>query len=234
MEPAKIDHVKTVKADHVETVNIDLMVIKSAMEQSMDELAEDAVRSMEEFKGSSKAAVDLQRVLSAKHADVKLKKPIKIDSLEESTMPEENKTFNVSAEPDKTAVIDDKFAVKTEFNDRQFTFNEQDAREAFASAFKTMLEADDIKGDIFVEIEKVKNRTSSLSARKRKLVEYLGAIWDTFVAKDYKLTQTDLVQAILGYKFAHGGQRGMLEFAHRHVQQVFGDVKWEGLPNVNN
>ena len=63
-------------------------------------------------------------------------------------MPEENKTFKVSAEPDKTAVIDDKFAVKTEFNDKQFTFSEQDAREAFASAFKTMLEADDIKGDI--------------------------------------------------------------------------------------
>lgn len=234
MEAVKIDHMKTVKSDQVEPVNIDHTVIKSAMEQSMDELAEDAVRSMEEFKGSAKAAVDLQRVLSAKHIGVGLKKPIKIDSLEESTMPEENKTFKVSAEPDKTAVIDDKFAVKTEFNDRQFTFNEQDAREAFASAFKTMLEADDIKGDIFVEIEKVKNRTSSLSARKRKLMEYLGAIWDTFVAKDYKLTQTDLVQAILGYKFAHGGQRGMLEFAHRHVQQVFGDVKWEGLPNVNN
>lgn len=231
MEPAKIDHMKTVKSDHVETVNIDHMVIKSAMEQSMDELAEDAVRSMEEFKGSAKAAVDLQRVLSAKHAGGEFKKPIKIiDSLEETM---EN-NFKVSAEPDKTAVIDDKFAVKTEFNDKQFTFSEQDAREAFSAAFKTMLEADDIKGDIFVEIEKVKNRTSSLSARKRKLVEYLGAIWDTFVAKDYKLTQTDLVQAILGYKFAHGGQRGMLEFAHRHVQQVFGDVKWEGLPNVNN
>lgn len=234
MEAVKIDHMKTVKSDQVEPVNIDHMVIRSAMEQSMDELAEDAVRSMDEFKGSAKAAVDLQRVLSAKHSGGEFKKPIKIDSLEESTMLEENKTFKVSAEPDKTAVIDDKFAVKTEFNDRQFTFNEQDAREAFASAFKTMLEADDIKGDIFVEIEKVKNRTSSLSARKRKLMEYLGAIWDTFVDKDYKLTQTDLVQAILGYKFAHGGQRGMLEFAHRHVQQVFGDVKWEGLPNVNN
>ena len=140
----------------------------------------------------------------------------------------------MSAEPDKTAVIDDKFAVKTEFNDKQFTFSEQDAREAFVSAFKTMLESDGIKGDIFDEIEKVKNRTSSLSASKRKLVQYLGAIWDTFVAKNYQLTQTDLVQAILGYKFAHGGQRSMLEFAHQHVKQVFGDVKWEGLPDVNN
>lgn len=149
-------------------------------------------------------------------------------------MPEENKTFNVSAEPDKTAVIDDKFAVKTEFNDKQFTFNEQDAREAFASAFKTMLETDDIKGDIFVEIEKVKNRTSSLSASKRKLIQYLGSIWDTFVAKDYKLTQADLVQAILGYKFAHGGNKGMLDFASKHVASVFGDVKWEGLPNAEN
>lgn len=234
MEAVKIDHMKTVKSDHVETVNIDHMVIKSAMEQSMDELAEDAVRSMEEFKGSAKAAVDLQRVLSAKHSGGEFKKPIKvIDSLEESTMPEENKEFKVSAEPDKPTVVDSKFAVKTEFNDRQFTFSEQDAREAFASAFKTMLEADDIKGDIFVEIEKVKNRTSSLSARKRSLVQYLGAIWDTFVAKDYKLTQTDLVQAILGYKFAHGGQRGITQFASNHVKQVFGDIKWEGLPNEN-
>ena len=207
----------------METVNIDHETIEDAMRQTMYE-----------FDGDPKAVVDLQRVLSAKHADVKFKKPIIIDSLEESTMPEENKTFNVSAEPDKTAVIDDKFAVKTEFNDKQFTFSEQDAREAFVSAFKTMLEADGIKGDIFDEIEKVKNRTSSLSASKRKLVQYLGAIWDTFAAKDFGLTQTDLVQAILGYKFAHGGQRGMLEFAHQHVKQVFGDVKWEGLPNVND
>lgn len=236
MEAVKIDHMKTVKADQVEPVNIDHDAIEASMVRSMEEFARDAVRSMEEEEivVNAKAAVGLQRLLSTKHIGVGLKKPIKIDSLEESTMPEENKTFKVSAEPDKTAVIDDKFAVKTEFNDRQFTFNEQDAREAFSAAFKTMLEADDIKGDIFVEIEKVKNRTSSLSARKRKLMEYLGAIWDTFVAKDYKLTQTDIVQAILGYKFAHGGQRGMLEFAHRHVQQVFGDVKWEGLPNVNN
>lgn len=208
----------------METVNIDHEVIEDAMKQTMAE-----------FDGDSKAVVDLQRALGAKHSGGEFKKPIKIfDSLEESTMPEENKTFNVSAEPDKTAVIDDKFAVKTEFNDKQFTFNEQDAREAFLSAFKSMLEADDIKGDIFDEIEKVKNRTSSLSRSKRDLVQYLGAIWDTFVAKNYQLTQTDLVQAILGYKFAHGGQRGMLEFARQHVKQVFGDVKWEGLPDVNN
>lgn len=207
----------------METVDIDHGAIKDAMKQTMDE-----------FDGDAKAVVYLQRMLSAKHADVKFKKPIIIDSLEESTMPEENKTFKVSAEPDKTAVIDDKFAVKTEFNDKQFTFSEQDAREAFVSAFKTMLESDGIKGDIFDEIEKVKNRTSSLSRSKRDLVQYLGAIWDTFVAKNYQLTQTDLVQAILGYKFAHGGQRGMLEFAHQHVQKLFGDVKWEGLPNVNN
>ena len=131
----------------METINIDHETIEDVMRQTMDE-----------FDGDSKAVVDLQRVLSAKHAGVKFKKPIIIDSLEEQTMPEENKTFKVSAEPDKTAVIDDKFAVKTEFNDKQFTFSEQDAREAFMSAFKTMLEADDIKGDIFVEIEKVKNR----------------------------------------------------------------------------
>lgn len=204
----------------METVDIDHEVIEDAMKQTMAE-----------FDGDAKAVVGLQQLLSAKHAGVGLKKPIIIDSLEESTM--EN-NFNVSAEPDKTAVIDDKFAVKTEFNDKQFTFSEQDAREAFVSAFKTMIEADGIKGDIFVEIEKVKNRTSSLSASKRKLVQYLGAIWDTFAAKDYGITQTDLVQAILGYKFAHGGQRGMLEFAHQHVKQVFGDVKWEGLPDVNN
>ena len=204
------------------------------METVIDhETIEDAMRqTMAEFDGDSKAVVDLQRVLSAKHSGGEFKKPIKIfDSLEESTM--EN-NFNVSAEPDKTAVIDDKFAVKTEFNDKQFTFDEKDAREAFLSAFKTMIEADGIKGDIFDEIEKVKNRTSSLSRSKRDLVKYLGAIWDTFVAKDYQLTQTDLVQAILGYKFAHGGQKGMLEFAHQHVKQVFGDVKWEGLPDVNN
>ena len=204
------------------------------METVIDhETIEDAMRqTMAEFDGDSKAVVDLQRVLSAKHSGGEFKKPIKIfDSLEESTM--EN-NFNVSAEPDKTAVIDDKFAVKTEFNDKQFAFDEKDAREAFLSAFKTMIEADGIKGDIFDEIEKVKNRTSSLSRSKRDLVKYLGAIWDTFVAKDYQLTQTDLVQAILGYKFAHGGQKGMLEFAHQHVKQVFGDVKWEGLPDVNN
>ena len=204
------------------------------METVIDhETIEDAMKqTMMEFDGDSKAVVDLQRVLSAKHSGGEFKKPIKIfDSLEESTM--EN-NFNVSAEPDKTAVIDDKFAVKTEFNDKQFTFNENDAREAFVSAFKTMLESDGIKGDIFDEIEKVKNRTSSLSRSKRDLVQYLGAIWDTFVAKDYKLTQTDLVQAILGYKFAHGGQRGMLEFAHQHVQKLFGNLKWEGLPNENN
>ena len=217
----------------METVDIDHGAIKDAMVQSMLEFDGD-VSAIPEFEVNTKAALGLQRVLSAKHAGVGLKKPIIIDSLEESTMPEENKTFNVSAEPDKTAVIDDKFAVKTEFNDKQFTFNEKDAREAFVSAFKTMLESDGIKGDIFDEIEKVKNRTSSLSRSKRDLVQYLGAIWDTFVAKNYQLTQTDLVQAILGYKFAHGGQRGMLEFAHRHVQQVFGDIKWEGLPNVNN
>lgn len=216
----------------METVNIDHEAIKDAMMQSMLEFDGD-VSAMPEFEVNTKAVLGLQRVLSAKHAGVGLKKPIIIDSLEESTMPEENKTFKVSAEPDKTAVIDDKFAVKTEFNDKQFTFSEQDAREAFVSAFKTMLESDGIKGDIFDEIEKVKNRTSSLSASKRKLVQYLGAIWDTFVAKDFGLTQTDLVQAILGYKFAHGGQRGMLEFAHQHVKQVFGDVKWEGLPNEN-
>jgi hypothetical protein len=207
----------------METVNIDHETVEDAMKQTMDE-----------FDGDALKMVQLQQLLSAKHAGVKFKKPIIIDSLEESTMPEENKTFKVSAEPDKTAVIDDKFAVKTEFNDKQFTFNEKDAREAFVSAFKTMLESDGIKGDIFDEIEKVKNRTSSLSRSKRDLVQYLGAIWDTFVAKDYKLTQTDLVQAILGYKFAHGGQKGMLEFAHQHVKQVFGDVKWEGLPDVNN
>ena len=217
----------------METVDIDHGAIKDAMMQSMLEFDGD-VSAIPEFEVNTKAVLGLQRVLSAKHAGVGLKKPIIIDSLEESTMPEENKTFNVSAEPDKTAVIDDKFAVKTEFNDKQFTFNEKDAREAFVSAFKSMLEADDIKGDIFDEIEKVKNRTSSLSRSKRDLVQYLGAIWDTFVAKDYQLTQTDLVQAILGYKFAHGGQRGMLEFAHQHVKQVFGDVKWEGLPDVNN
>ena len=217
----------------METVDIDHGAIKDAMMQSMLEFDGD-VSAMPEFEVNTKAVLGLQRVLSAKHAGVGLKKPIIIDSLEESTMPEENKTFNVSAEPDKTAVIDDKFAVKTEFNDKQFTFSEQDAREAFVSAFKTMLESDGIKGDIFDEIEKVKNRTSSLSRSKRDLVQYLGAIWDTFVAKNYQLTQTDLVQAILGYKFAHGGQRGMLEFAHQHVKQVFGDVKWEGLPNVNN
>lgn len=217
----------------METVDIDHGAIKDAMMQSMLEFDGD-VSAIPEFEVNTKAVLGLQRVLSAKHAGVGLKKPIKIDSLEESTMPEENKTFNVSAEPDKTAVIDDKFAVKTEFNDKQFCFNEKDAREAFVSAFKSMLEADDIKGDIFDEIEKVKNRTSSLSRSKRDLVQYLGAIWDTFVAKDYQLTQTDLVQAILGYKFAHGGQRGMLEFAHQHVKQVFGDVKWEGLPDVNN
>lgn len=217
----------------METVNIDHDAIKDAMRQSMLEFDGD-VSAMPEFEVNTKAVLGLQRVLSAKHAGVGLKKPIIIDSLEESTMPEENKTFNVSAEPDKTAVIDDKFAVKTEFNDKQFTFNEKDAREAFVSAFKTMLESDGIKGDIFDEIEKVKNRTSSLSRSKRDLVQYLGAIWDTFVAKNYQLTQTDLVQAILGYKFAHGGQRGMLEFAHQHVKQVFGDVKWEGLPDVNN
>jgi hypothetical protein len=207
----------------METVNIDHEVIEDAMKQTMAE-----------FDGDAQAVVNLQRALSAKHAGVKFKKPIIIDSLEESTMPEENKTFNVSAEPDKTAVIDGKLVVKTEFNDKQFTFDEKDAREAFLSAFKTMIEADGIKGDIFDEIEKVKNRTSSLSRSKRDLVKYLGAIWDTFVAKNYQLTQTDLVQAILGYKFAHGGQRGMLEFAHQHVKQVFGDVKWEGLPDVNN
>lgn len=207
----------------METVNIDHETIEDAMKQTMDE-----------FDGDALKMVRLQQLLSAKHAGVKFKKPIIIDSLEESTMPEENKTFKVSAEPDKTAVIDDKFAVKTEFNDKQFTFNEKDAREAFVSAFKTMLESDGIKGDIFDEIEKVKNRTSSLSRSKRDLVQYLGAIWDTFVAKDYKLTQTDLVQAILGYKFAHGGQRGMLEFAHQHVQKLFGNLKWEGLPDVNN
>jgi hypothetical protein len=204
------------------------------METVIDhETIEDAMKqTMAEFDGDAQAVVDLQRVLSAKHSGGEFKKPIKIfDSLEESTM--EN-NFNVSAEPDKTAVIDDKFAVKTEFNDKQFTFNEKDAREAFVSAFKTMLEADGIKGDIFDEIEKVKNRTSSLSRSKRDLVKYLGAIWDTFIAKDYQLTQTDLVQVILGFKFAHGGQRGMLEFAHQHVKQVFGDVKWEGLPNENN
>ena len=217
----------------METVDIDHGAIKDAMVQSMLEFDGD-VSAMPEFEVNTKAVLGLQRVLSAKHVGVGLKKPIIIDSLEESTMPEENKTFKVSAEPDKTAVIDDKFAVKTEFNDKQFTFSEQDAREAFVSAFKTMLESDGIKGDIFDEIEKVKNRTSSLSRSKRDLVQYLGAIWDTFVAKDYQLTQTDLVQAILGYKFAHGGQRGMLEFAHQHVKQVFGDVKWEGLPNVNN
>lgn len=216
----------------METVDIDHDTIKDAMMQSMLEFDGD-VSAIPEFEVNTKAVLGLQRVLSAKHAGVGLKKPIIIDSLEESTMPEENKTFNVSAEPDKTAVIDDKFAVKTEFNDKQFTFNEQDAREAFVSAFKTMLEADGVKGDIFDEIEKVKNRTSSLSRSKRDLVQYLGAIWDTFVAKNYQLTQTDLVQAILGYKFAHGGQRGMLEFAHQHVKQVFGDVKWEGLPNEN-
>ena len=217
----------------METVDIDHGAIKDAMMQSMLEFDGD-VSAIPEFEVNTKAVLGLQRVLSAKHAGVGLKKPIIIDSLEESTMPEENKTFNVSAEPDKTAVIDDKFAVKTEFNDKQFTFSEQDAREAFVSAFKTMLESDGIKGDIFDEIEKVKNRASSLSRSKRDLVQYLGAIWDTFVAKNYQLTQTDLVQAILGYKFAHGGQRGMLEFAHQHVKQVFGDVKWEGLPNVNN
>ena len=217
----------------METVDIDHGAIKDAMMQSMLEFDGD-VSAIPEFEVNTKAVLGLQRMLSAKHAGVGLKKPIIIDSLEESTMPEENKTFKVSAEPDKTAVIDDKFAVKTEFNDKQFTFSEQDAREAFVSAFKTMLESDGIKGDIFDEIEKVKNRTSSLSRSKRDLVQYLGAIWDTFVAKDYQLTQTDLVQAILGYKFAHGGQRGMLEFAHQHVKQVFGDVKWEGLPNVNN
>ena len=217
----------------METVDIDHGAIRDAMMQTMAEFDGD-VSAIPEFEVNTKAVLGLQRVLSAKHAGVGLKKPIIIDSLEESTMPEENKTFNVSAEPDKTAVIDDKFAVKTEFNDKQFTFNEKDAREAFVSAFKSMLEADDIKGDIFDEIEKVKNRTSSLSRSKRDLVQYLGAIWDTFVAKDYQLTQTDLVQAILGYKFAHGGQRGMLEFAHQHVKQVFGDVKWEGLPDVNN
>lgn len=217
----------------METVDIDHGAIKDAMMQSMLEFDGD-VSAMPEFEVNTKAVLGLQRVLSAKHAGVGLKKPIIIDSLEESTMPEENKTFKVSAEPDKTAVIGDKFAVKTEFNDKQFTFNEKDAREAFVSAFKTMLESDGIKGDIFDEIEKVKNRTSSLSASKRKLVQYLGAIWDTFAAKDFGLTQTDLVQAILGYKFAHGGQRGMLEFAHQHVKQVFGDVKWEGLPDVNN
>ena len=216
----------------METVNIDHEAIEDAMKQTMAEFDGD-VSAIPEFEVNTKAVLGLQRVLSAKHAGVGLKKPIIIDSLEESTMPEENKTFNVSAEPDKTAVIDDKFAVKTEFNDKQFTFNEKDAREAFVSAFKTMLESDGIKGDIFVEIEKVKNRTSSLSRSKRDLVQYLGAIWDTFVAKNYQLTQTDLVQAILGYKFAHGGQRGMLEFAHQHVKQVFGDVKWEGLPNEN-
>ena len=214
----------------METVNIDHETIEDAMRQTMAEFDGD-VSAIPEFEVNTKAALGLQRVLSAKHAGVKLKKPIIIDSLEESTM--EN-NFNVSAEPDKTAVIDDKFAVKTEFNDKQFTFSEQDAREAFVSAFKTMIEADGIKGDIFDEIEKVKNRTSSLSRSKRDLVQYLGAIWDTFVAKNYQLTQTDLVQAILGYKFAHGGQRGMLEFAHQHVKQVFGDVKWEGLPNENN
>ena len=214
----------------METVNIDHEVIEDAMKQTMAEFDGD-VSAIPEFEVNTKAVIGLQRVLSAKHAGVGLKKPIIIDSLEESTM--EN-NFNVSAEPDKTAVIDDKFAVKTEFNDKQFCFNEQDAREAFLSAFKTMLESDGIKGDIFDEIEKVKNRTSSLSASKRKLVQYLGAIWDTFAAKDYGITQTDLVQAILGYKFAHGGQRGMLEFAHQHVKQVFGDVKWEGLPDVNN
>lgn len=218
----------------METVNIDHEVIKDAMMQSMLEFDGD-VSAIPELEVNTKAVLGLQRVLSAKHSGGEFKKPIKIfDSLEESTMPEENKTFNVSAEPDKTAVIDDKFAVKTEFSDKQFTFNEKDAREAFVSAFKTMLEADGIKGDIFDEIEKVKNRTSSLSRSKRDLVKYLGAIWDTFVAKDYQLTQTDLVQAILGFKFAHGGQRGMLEFAHQHVKQVFGDVKWEGLPNENN
>lgn len=206
----------------METVNIDHEAIEDAMKQTMDEF-DDVTLEMALH----------QQLLSAKHAGGEFKKPIKIfDSLEESTMPEENKTFKVSAEPDKTAVIDDKFAVKTEFNDKQFTFSEQDAREAFVSAFKTMIEADGVKGDIFNEIEKVKNKTSSLSASKRKLVQYLGAIWDTFVAKNYQLTQTDLVQAILGYKFAHGGQRGMLEFAHQHVKQVFGEVKWEGLPNV--
>ena len=212
----------------METVDIDHGTIKDAMMQSMLEFDGD-VSAIPEFEVNTKAVLGLQRVLSAKHAGVGLKKPIIIDSLEESTM--EN-NFNVSAEPDKTAVIDDKFAVKTEFNDKQFTFNEQDAREAFVSAFKTMLESDGIKGDIFDEIEKVKNRTSSLSRSKRDLVQYLGAIWDTFAAKDFGLTQTDLVQAILGYKFAHGGQRGMLEFAHQHVKQVFGDVKWEGLPDV--
>ena len=217
----------------METVDIDHGAIKDAMMQSMLEFDGD-VSAIPEFEVNTKAVLGLQRVLSAKHAGVGLKKPIIIDSLEESTMPEENKTFNVSAEPDKTAVIDDKFAVKTEFNDKQFTFSEQDAREAFVSAFKTMLESDGIKGDIFDEIEKVKNRASSLSRSKRDLVQYLGAIWDTFVAKNYQLTQTDLVQAVLGYKFAHGGQRGMLEFAHQHVKQVFGDVKWEGLPEVNN
>ena len=208
----------------MKTVNIDHEAIEDAMKQTMDEF-DDVTLEMALHR----------QLLSVKHAGGEFKKPIKIfDSLEESTMPEENKTFKVSAEPDKTAVIDDKFAVKTEFNDKQFTFSEQDAREAFVSAFKTMIEADGVKGDIFDEIEKVKNKTSSLSASKRKLVQYLGAIWDTFVAKNYQLTQTDLVQAILGYKFAHGGQRGMLEFAHQHVKQVFGDVKWEGLPNVND
>ena len=56
----------------METVDIDHETIEDAMRQTMAE-----------FDGDVKAVVDLQRVLSAKHADVKFKKPIIIDSLEE-------------------------------------------------------------------------------------------------------------------------------------------------------
>lgn len=214
----------------METVTIDHDAIKGAMRKTMDELAEDAVRSMDEFKGSAKAAVDLQRVLSAKHSGGEFKKPIKIfDSLEESTM----ENFETKKEGDVT-VVNNNVAVKTSVSDKVFTFNEKDAREAFIAAFKPCLEAEDIKvADIFEEIEKVKARKSGLSASKRKIMMYLGSIWDNIVNKNFELTQSDLIGALLGFKFATGGQRGITQFASNHVKQVFGDIKWEGLPNEN-
>ena len=71
----------------METVDIDHEAIKDAMVASMLEFDGD-VSAIPEFEVNTKAAVDLQRMLSAKHAGAgKFKKPIIIaDSLKELTM----------------------------------------------------------------------------------------------------------------------------------------------------
>ena len=67
----------------METVDIDHGAIKDAMMQSMLEFDGD-VSAIPEFEVNTKAVLGLQRVLSAKHAGVGLKKPIKRISFSKS------------------------------------------------------------------------------------------------------------------------------------------------------